>query len=274
MFGRRLALGGSALAVRIALVAALIAAAMPVSIAAQPITVRVPDGGVRGFLVLRSVDDDRPLAHGELQSIPRGNRMESRLTWRFRDGSFQDETTTYVERPALKLLSYKQIQRGPSFPEDVEASFSREPGRWEIRRREKGKDKDEPETLSGTIELPADVYNGLTLTVLRNLPRGASANGQMLAFTPKPRFVKVAMRPVAEDPIILGEARRTATRYLVDLEVGGIAGIFAAVAGKEPPDLRYWLVGGDVPAFVKFEGALFLNGPVWRIEQTVPSWPK
>jgi hypothetical protein len=273
MPGRRLfVLGGSALAVGFGLVAALMAGAMAAPTTGQPVTVRIPEGGVRGFLVLRPVDDDRVLAHGELQSIPRGNRMETRLTWRFRDGSFQDETTTYVERPALRLLSYKQVQRGPSFPEEVEASFSREPGRWEIRRREKG--KDEPETLSGTIELPPDVYNGLTLTVLRNLPRGASANGQMLAFTPKPRFVKMTMRPVAEDPIIVGDARRTATRYLVDLEVGGIAGIFAAVAGKEPPDLRYWLVGGDVPAFVKFEGALFLNGPVWRIELTVPAWPK
>jgi hypothetical protein len=273
MPGRRpIVIGGSALVVRIALAAALIAGAMPAPTMAQPVTVRIPEGAVRGFLVLRAVGDDRVLAHGELQSIPRGNRMETRLTWRFRDGSLQDETTTYVERPVLRLLSYKQIQRGPSFPEEVEASFRREPGSWEIRRREKG--KDEPETLSGAIELPPDVYNGLTLTVLRNLPRGASATGQMLAFTPKPRFVKMTMRPIAEDPIIMGEARRTATRYLIDLEVGGIAGIFAAVAGKEPPDLRYWILGGDVPAFVKFEGALFLNGPVWRIELAVPSWPK
>ena len=72
----------------------------------------------------------------------------------------------------------------------------------------------------------------------------------------------------------MGETRRSATRYLVDLEVGGIAGVFAAVAGKEPPDLSYWLSGGDVPAFVKFEGSLFLNGPVWRIELAAPTWPK
>jgi hypothetical protein len=263
---------GRALVGRIALAGVLAAGATHAPAAAQSITVRIPEGAVRGFLALRSVDDDRILAHGELQSIQRGHRMETRLSWRFRDGSLQDETTTYLERPALKLLSYKQVQRGPSFPEDIEVGFSREPGRWEVRRREKG--KEEPETLSGTIELPADVYNGLTLAVLRNLPRGASATGQMLAFTPKPRFVKMTMRRVAEDPIIIGESRRTATRYLVDLEVGGIAGIFAAVAGKEPPDLRYWILGGDVPAFVKFEGALFLNGPVWRIELAAPSWPK
>jgi hypothetical protein len=118
------------------------------------------------------------------------------------------------------------------------------------------------------------LHNGMVLTVLRNLPRGATATGHMLAFTPKPRLVKMSIRPVGEDPIILGDSRRAATRYLVDLEVGGIAGIFATVAGKEPPDLKYWLVGGAVPAFVKFEGAFFLNGPVWRVELAVPTWPK
>jgi hypothetical protein len=216
--------------------------------------------------------EGRTIAHGELMSTVRGDRVDSRLNWRFRDGSVQDEATTYVQRPVLKLLNYKQIQRGPSFPEDIEVSFSREPGRWETRRREKG--KEDAETLSGTIELPEDVYNGMTLTVLRNLARGATATGHMLAFTPKPRLVKMSIRPTGEDPVIVGESRRSATRYLVDLEVGGIAGIFAAVAGKEPPDLKYWLLGGDIPAFVKFEGSLFLNGPVWRVELAAPTWPK
>lgn len=254
----------------IGLVCALVLISAFVPAAAQPVAVRIPEGATRGFLVMRSTDD-RTVAHGELLSTVRGDRVDSRLTWRFRDGSLQDETTVYVQRPVLKLLSYKQIQRGPAFPEDIEVSFTREPGRWDVRRREKGK---EDETRSGTIELPADVYNGMTLSILKNLPRGATATGHMLAFTPKPRLVKMSISPVGEDPVIVGEARRSATRYLVDLEVGGIAGIFAAVAGKEPPDLRYWLIGGDVPAFVKFEGSLFLNGPVWRIELAAPTWPK
>jgi hypothetical protein len=50
------------------------------------------------------------------------------------------------------------------------------------------------------------------------------------------------------------------------LELGGVTGVVASLIGKTPPDLRYWLVGGDIPAFVRFEGAMFLNGPVWRVE--------
>ena len=252
---------------------AAVALLMLIAVAADgdPVTVRFPEGITHGFLILRSLQG-QTLAHGELTALPKGDRMESRLTWRFRDGSLQDELVTYLQKPALKLLSYKQIQRGPSFPADIEVAFTREPSRYEVKQREKG--KTETEELSGTIELPDDVYNGMTPTVLNNLAKGEVATGHMLAFTPKPHLVKTTMRAVGEDPVIIGDARRTATRYLVDLEVGGIAGVFAKVAGKEPPDLTFWVLGGSVPAFVKFEGPFFFEGPVWQIELSSPRWPK
>ena len=242
------------------------------SAVADPVTVRFPEGTTHGFLVLRSVQSGQTLAHGELQSTVHGDRMESRLTWRFRDGSLQDELTAYSQRPVLKLLAYKQIQRGPSFPADIEIAFRREPNGYEIKQRER--DKKDADEFSGTLELPDDVYNGMTATILNNLKRGEIATGHVVAFTPKPRLVKQTMRPVGEDPIVVGESRRTATRYLVDLEVGGIAGVFAKVAGKEPPDLKFWVLPGSVPAFVGFEGPFFLNGPAWRIDLSSPRWPK
>ena len=242
------------------------------SAVADPVTVRFPEGTTHGFLVLRALESGQTLAYGELLATVHGDRMESRLTWRFRDGSLQDELMTYLQRPVLKLLSYKQIQRGPSFPADIEVAFRREPNGYEVKQRERG--KQDTEELSGTLELPDDVYNGMTATILNNLKRGEIATGHVVAFTPKPRLVKQTMRAVGEDPIIVGEARRTATRYLVDLEVGGIAGVFAKVAGKEPPDLKFWVLGGPVPAFVRFEGPFFLNGPPWRIELSSPRWPK
>ena len=237
----------------------------------DPVTVRFPEGTTHGFLILRSLQG-QTLAHGELTELPKGDRMESRLSWRFRDGSLQDEWVTYLQKPVLKLLGYKQIQRGPSFPADVEVAFTREPSRYEVKQRERG--KNETEELSGTIELPDDVYNGMTATILNNLAKGEVATGRVLAFTPKPRLVKSTMRAVGEDPIIIGDTRRTATRYLVELEIGGVAGVFAKVAGKEPPDLKFWVLGGAVPAFVRFEGPFFVDGPVWRIERSAPRWPK
>jgi len=48
---------------------------------------------------------------------------------------------------------------------------------------------------------------------------------------------------------------------------------FASLLGRMPPDNHVWIVTTDVPAFVKFEGQLYMNGPVWRIELTTPRWP-
>jgi hypothetical protein len=42
----------------------------------------------------------------------------------------------------------------------------------------------------------------------------------------------------------------------------------------DPPDQRYWLVAGDVPSFVRYQGAMYLHGPVWRIELAQVEWPK
>jgi hypothetical protein len=77
-----------------------------------------------------------------------------------------------------------------------------------------------------------------------------------------------------EDKVVVGGEATKVTRYLVNLQLGGLTGVIASLIGKEPPDVRYWLVPGEVPAFARFEGALYLNGPVWRIELAGIEWPK
>jgi hypothetical protein len=82
------------------------------------------------------------------------------------------------------------------------------------------------------------------------------------------------MRPEDEDRYFVGDAVRTATRYLVTMEVGGLTGLVASVLGKDPPDSRFWISTGPVPAFLKFQGAIFMKGPTWRIELSAPRWVK
>ncbi len=126
--------------------------------------------------------------------------------------------------------------------------------------------------VEGTLDLPEDVHNGMTGTLLRNLPAGASANGHVIAFTPKPRLLRSTMRPDGEDKYFVGDAARTATRCLVTLEIGGLTGVVAFVLGKDPPDLRFWISSGPAPAFLKFQGAMFVKGPTWRIDPSGPRW--
>jgi hypothetical protein len=98
------------------------------------------------------------------------------------------------------------------------------------------------------------------------MPRGERVTAQLAAFTPKPRLLRMELHQEGEDRVVFAGDGKQAARHLVDLEIGGVTGVVASVIGKNPPDLRYWLALGDVPAFVRFEGAMFLNGPVWRVE--------
>jgi hypothetical protein len=76
-----------------------------------------------------------------------------------------------------------------------------------------------------------------------------------------------------EEVVRLGGATRPVRRYLVKLEVGELTGVLASLIGKDPPDVRYWLAVGEVPAFIRFQGAMYLKGPVWRLELTTLELP-
>lgn len=229
---------------------------------AAPVRVRFPEGTTRGFLAIRTPQGER-IGHGELIQKPRGDEIDSRLLLQFKDGSVHDEVTTYSQRGVFRLEAYRLTQRGPVFP-GAEISFDRKSGRYQAKRRERAGGPEE--VASGEFEMPADLYNGMMLLLLKNLPSGEGATAQLAAFTPKPRLLSMEIRREGEDRVVFAGAAKQATRLLVNLEIGGITGLAAALIGKTPPDLRYWLVLGEVPAFVRFEGAMFLNGPVWRVE--------
>ena len=121
--------------------------------------------------------------------------------------------------------------------------------------------------------MPADLYNGMALTLLKNLPARATAAAHIVAFMPKPRLIKMGLAQEGTDSARVG--RRDPKGHPIPREAGGGRPRPASLrpsSARSQPDLRYWLIPGDVPAFGKFEGALFLNGPTWRIEQLPIEW--
>jgi hypothetical protein len=226
---------------------------------AEPVAVRFSEGVTRGFPVLRSIKGEI-LAQGELIQVARGDVVESRLIFRFRDGSLYDEQVVFSQRDVFQLQSYQIVQRGRSFPETLEARVDRVTERYEVRYR--ADEESAPETLSGDFTLPDDVYNGLLSTLMKNLPAGGSATVQIVAFTPKPRLVKMLLTPAAEDPVQVNHAALIATRFLVRPQLGLLASILLV----DVPDLKCWIIGGEAPAFIRFEGPLYFMGPIWRID--------
>jgi hypothetical protein len=227
---------------------------------ADPIQVVYTEGISRGFPVLRALSGDK-LAQGEMVQVPRGSDVvESRLVFRFKDGSIYDERVVFSQRDVFTLLSYRILQEGPSFPETLEATVDRATGRYRVRYRA---DQDSPEeTLSGEVTLPADVYNGLLSTLMKNLPEGHSRVVQVVAFTPKPYMVKMLLTPAAQDPLKVNGTPVKATRFLIRPQLG----LLASLLVFDLPDVKCWIASGEAPAFLRFEGPLYFLGPIWRID--------
>ena len=88
----------------------------------EPVPVRHAEGVVRGFLTLRELDGTR-LADGDLIQTSRGQRVTTRLVFKFKDGSIHDETAEFSQREQFQLVSDHLVQKGPSFPQPIDVAI-------------------------------------------------------------------------------------------------------------------------------------------------------
>jgi hypothetical protein len=215
--------------------------------------------------------DGSPIAHGDLIQISRGDRVTNHLVFKFRDGSVHDETSVFSQHGTFRLLNYRLVQKGATFPRPVDVAIDGSSSRVTVHYSKDGKEK----TATDQHPLPTDLANGLIFTLLKNVrPDGPPTFVSMVAATPKPRVVKIKISPVGEEPFSVGGGERKAMHYVLKIEIGGVAGAIAPLVGKQPADIHIWIFGGEAPAFVKSEGPLYAGGPNWRIELSSPVWPR
>jgi len=242
-----------------------------VSMSASPVEVRYKEGLIHGFLVLSTIDGN-PIAEGDLAQLVHGDRVTSQLVFRFKDGSRQEETTVFSQRANFRLISYHLVQKGPAFKHATEVTVTAATGQVTVRYTEDdGKEKVEKQHLA----LPPDLANGLVPTLLKNLPSGATqAEFSMLVAAPKPRVVKLMITADGTEPFSLVGSGREANRYVVKVDIGGLAGAVAPILGKQPPDSHVWILRGEAPTFVKSETLSYMGGPMWLVELVSPVWPR
>ncbi len=237
---------------------------------AEQLRVRHQEGLVHGFLVLRTLDGET-LADGDLIQVARGDTVTAKVVFHFKDGSLQEETTVYSQRHTFRLVSDHLAQKGPSFKNPMDVSIDALSGQVTTRYAD---DKGNTKTETKHVDLPADLSNGLLFTLLKNIPPGApELKVSMLAATPKPRVVNLAITSLGEEPFTVGGSSRKATHYVVKFELGGLTGVLAPLFNKQPPDIHVWILPGEAPAFVKSEGPIYAGGPIWRVELVSPVWP-
>lgn len=225
---------------------------------------------MHGFLYLKSADG-KIIAIGDQTNITTGNTVKSHLIFRFADGSLDDEVTTFRQGRVFQLLSDHHVQKGPSFPQPLDVTLDTTTGQVTTCAVKGGK----TEVRSNHVDLPADLANGIVSAVLENFPDELNElKVSYLIADPKPRIVKLVIKPTGTDTFHVGGASRTALIFNVHIEIGGVAGVVAPVIGKQPDDVRVWVLKGDVPVFLKLEGALYQKGPIWTMELASPAWPK
>jgi hypothetical protein len=246
----------------------LVAAALLSSnLSADPIPVRHPQGSSHGFLAVKTVEGTR-IATGDATQIVHGDRVTSRVILRFRDGSIDDDITVFSQRGVFRLISDHHIQRGPSFPKPIDIFIDASAGQITSRTKDGKMRRDH-------LDLPADISNGLPPNLLMNvLPSTPETKLAFVVPTEKPRLIHVSIKPAGKVPFLIGETKRNAVDFSLHVELGGLTGVVAPIIGKQPPDYHIWILPGTSPAFIREEGPLYEGGPIWRIEQVSPEFPR
>ncbi|MDP1770033.1 MAG: hypothetical protein Q8L74_14705 [Nitrospirota bacterium] len=237
---------------------------------AAPVSVRFSEGVTHGFLLVQSLAGET-IGQGEMtQVVKEGDLVESRLVLRFKDGSLHDEHVAFSQQHVFTMIRYHLVQQGPSFPEQLDVSADRSTGTYKVRSKAR-KDAQE-QVLTGKFALPNDTYNGMLVTMLLNLPKGASDTVHLLAFTPGPEAIKLDLLLMGERTVQVGEVSRKALHYAFKPDMGMIRKFIGKAVGKLPAHFHYdcWVLADEVPSFVQFQGPLQLMGPIMRIELVSP----
>jgi hypothetical protein len=248
----------------------VLAAFFATPLAAAPVSVRFAQGVTHGFLLVRSLAGDI-VGHGEItQMVSADDLLESRLVFRFKDGSLHDESVAFSQKRVFTLLTYRLVLRGPSFPEQLEVSVDRRRARYTVRSQSGTKEKEN--VKSGQFDLPKDVYNGMLIMVSQNLPKGTDATVSVLAFTPEPQVVPVQLHAMEARSIHMGDHSGKATHFIFTPQLGLLKEWLGKMMGKLPPEFHYDCLNmvDGIPSFVQYEGPVQLLGPIWRIELVSP----
>jgi hypothetical protein len=212
--------------------------------------------------------DGVTIATGESTQVVNRGIVTSKLIIRFKDGSVDEDVTTFTQDRVFKLITDHHIQHGPSFPKPIDCLIDMKTG--DVTSKD-----EEGKVTTEHMDLPPDVSNGLPPNLILNIsPSVAETKISYIAPGKKPRLIHLSIRPSGSQPFRIGSFRRKATDFTLHVELGGVAGVVAPIVGKQPADYHIWLQGGVPPVFVREEGPLYEGGPILRMEQISPSFPR
>jgi hypothetical protein len=240
-------------------VAAFLVIMLGTAAPAEPISVRHIQSPMHRFMVARS-EAGKIIANGEFSQIVQGDEVTMRLTYRFVDGSIDDETTTYRQQGMFQLVRNHHIQKGPFFVKPVDFTVEASTGIATSRTTDRnGRIRVESEHM----DLPDDLANGFVGTLLLNVPHNTTPfRVGMLAPVGGGRLIHILISPEGEQQFHTTGQAFKATVFRIHPELGGIVGVIAQLIGLQPKDVMVWVLEGEEPAVVRIVGQLGGYGPV------------
>lgn len=226
---------------------------------AEPIPVRHIQRPMHRFMVARS-EDGKTIANGEFLQVVQGDEVTMRMTYRFVDGSIDDEETTYVQQGTFRLVRNHHIQKGPFFTKPIDFTVEAATGMVTSRTTDKnGKIHVE----SKHMDLPNDLANGFVGTLLLNVPPSTTPfRVWMLAPVGGGRLIQLQISPEDEQTVHMNGQNLPATVFRIHPEINGFVRLLARLLGLQPKDVRVWVLEGEEPAVAVIVGQLGGYGPV------------
>lgn len=253
------------------LASALLAILSSAAAHAEQIPVRHIQPPRHEFMVARS-ETGQIIARVEFTETVAGDEVTMRLTYRFRDGSIDDETTTYRQRGTFQLIRNHHLQNGPFFAKPVDFAVEAATGTATTRTVDKN---GAIRVANEHIDLPNDLANGFVGTLLLNVsPHVAPFRVGILAPVFGGRLIRILISPEGEQPFQKAGQTVKATVFRIHPELGGILGMIAQLLGLQPKDVMVWILEGEQPAVVRVVGQLGGSGPVVSSELEGTSFGK
>lgn len=241
------------------LAAVVVAIVLNTAAPAEPVPVRHIQRPLHRFMVARS-EAGKIIANGEFSQVVQGDEVSMRLTYKFVDGSVDDETTTYRQQGTFRFVRNHHVQNGPFFTRPVDFAVEAATGIATIRTADS---KGNIHVESHHIDLPDDLANGFIGTLLLNVPQNTTPfRVGLLAPVSGGRLVRLLISPEGETPLQTAGQTLKATVFRIHPELGGIVGVIASLLGLQPKDVMVSVLEGEDPAIMRIVGQLGGYGPV------------
>jgi hypothetical protein len=241
----------------------LATAAVCVALPARAVPLRWPEGTLRGFPVVRDAAGEQ-IADGTLTQWIEDGNLHVSATYNFKDGRVVEEQTVLAQHPELAQLRWSWEERKGS---EVTRSYSIDFTTGHAIAHKRGEDAredhlDDAKQLGHAFAGVGFMY--AVKNLVADLEKGGEVELTAVAFTPKPRTVKVSIRRDQEGPLVMGGRTLSAERFVVHPE---IPLAFIAKLFVKAPDQYLWFYKPSPPAFLRADIPLAEpSDPIIRIE--------